>query len=82
MPGLWKRRAVLTRGREVNTNEKRRLMGKRIPRNTLKNGKQKRYIHFGGRTAFHDECGLQCARFSLAVLSRALSSVSILTASG
>ena len=34
-----------------------------IPRNTLKNGKQKRYIHFGGRTAFHDECGLQCARF-------------------
>ena len=38
-------------------------MGKRIPRNTLKNGKQKRYIHFGGRTAFHDECGLQCARF-------------------
>lgn len=25
--------------------------------------KQKRYIHFGGRAAFHDECGLQCARF-------------------
>lgn len=34
-----------------------------IPRNTLKNDKRKRYIHFGGRTAFHDECGLQCARF-------------------
>ena len=23
---------------------------------------KKRYIHFGGRTAVHDECGLQCAR--------------------
>ena len=29
----------------------------------IKNSKQKRYIHFGGRAAFHDECGLQCARF-------------------
>ena len=38
-------------------------MGRRIPRNTLKNGNYKRYIHFGGRAAFHDECGLQCARF-------------------
>lgn len=28
----------------------------------IKNSKQKRYIHFGGRAAFHDECGLQCAR--------------------
>ena len=29
----------------------------------IKNSKQKRYIHFGGRAAFHDKCGLQCARF-------------------
>lgn len=33
-----------------------------IPPNTFKNGRRERYIHFGGRTAFHDECGLQCAR--------------------
>ena len=31
MPGLpeWKCRAALTRGHEINTNKKRRLMGKR-----------------------------------------------------
>jgi len=33
-----------------------------FPHNTLKNGKRERYIHFGGRAAFHNECGLQCAR--------------------
>lgn len=31
----------------------------------MQNSKQKRYIHFGGCAAFHNECGFQCARFLL-----------------